>query len=157
MNAFIFNSPLGPLEICADDINILGVRFCRKRARDVTVSETVAKCHAQLLEYFQRERVKFNLKLKMEGTVFQRKVWMALREIPYGEVVSYSELARSIGLPRAARAVGNANNANPFAILIPCHRVVGRQGDLVGYRGGLTKKIPTSQARGNEIHRHKSL
>ena len=94
----------------------------------------------QLDAYFHRELRAFDLKLHLEGTDFQLAVWYALQSIPYGSTVSYGELARRIGRPEAVRAVGGANHANPIAIIIPCHRVIGSNGKLVGYGGGLAIK-----------------
>lgn len=99
-----------------------------------------AKVYAQLSEYFNGERKSFDFPFKMEGTPFQKKVWSALCEIPYGETRSYKEIAIAIGSPKACRAVGMANNRNPIAIVIPCHRVIGSNGDLVGYAGGIEVK-----------------
>jgi methylated-DNA-[protein]-cysteine S-methyltransferase len=94
----------------------------------------------QLTAYFAGERMEFDLPLAPEGTEFQRRVWKALGKIPYGETRSYSELARSIGKPAAVRAVGAANGRNPIGIIVPCHRVIGSSGKLVGYGGGLPMK-----------------
>jgi len=94
----------------------------------------------QLTAYFAGRMTEFDLPLAMQGTEFQRRVWSALREIPYGETCSYGELARAIGKPAAVRAVGAANGRNPIAIVVPCHRVIGASGKLVGYGGGLPMK-----------------
>jgi len=94
----------------------------------------------QLQEYFQGMRKDFSIPFELYGTEFQRKVWQALLQIPYGEVHSYKEVAKAIGSPKAVRAVGGANNRNPLSIFIPCHRVVGADGSLVGYGGGLPIK-----------------
>ena len=102
----------------------------------------------QLEEYFAGARKEFQLPLRMEGTPFQQRVWEALREIPYGETVSYGEIARRIESPRACRAVGLANGQNPIAIIVPCHRVIGSSGKLVGYGGGLHRKAALLQIEG---------
>jgi len=94
----------------------------------------------QLREYFNGERTTFDLDLSLEGTPFQQKVWAALREIPYGETISYGDLAARLGRPGAARAVGNANGRNPVAIIVPCHRVIAAGGGLGGYSAGLERK-----------------
>lgn len=109
---------------------------------DDECSETVllAEAKKQLSEYFAGERRRFDLPLAPAGTDFQELVWSGLRQIPYGRTLGYGELARNIGRPSSARAVGGANNRNPIAIIIPCHRVVGSDGSLVGYGGGLDKK-----------------
>ncbi|GJL56618.1 MAG: methylated-DNA--protein-cysteine methyltransferase [Nitrospirales bacterium] len=95
---------------------------------------------SQLEEYFDGRRKRFSIKLSQQGTGFQQQVWKALRTIPYGETVSYSTIARAIGKPTASRAVGAANGQNPISIIVPCHRVIGANGQLVGYGGGLPIK-----------------
>jgi methylated-DNA-[protein]-cysteine S-methyltransferase len=94
----------------------------------------------QLAEYFAGDRDQFDLALEPEGTEFQKAVWSALEAIPYGETRSYGEIAAAVGRPKAARAVGMANNRNPIAVVVPCHRVIGAGGALVGYAGGLERK-----------------
>jgi methylated-DNA-[protein]-cysteine S-methyltransferase len=94
----------------------------------------------QLEQYFRGERREFDLPLKLDGNSFERSVWDALREIPYGETVSYGHIARTLGHPDAPRAVGAANGRNPVAIIVPCHRVIGANGSLTGYGGGLDRK-----------------
>ncbi len=94
----------------------------------------------QLDEYFAGERTEFDVTLRLEGTEFQRRVWAGLLEIPYGETISYGELATRIGQPTASRAVGLANGRNPVGIIVPCHRVIGSTGALTGYGGGLDRK-----------------
>jgi methylated-DNA-[protein]-cysteine S-methyltransferase len=108
----------------------------RSRAADARLAPVLA----QLREYFAGVRRGFDLPLKPAGTAFQLAVWTALRQIPYGETISYAELARRIGNPKAVRAVGLANGANPISIIVPCHRVIGADGRLVGYGGGLNIK-----------------
>lgn len=97
-------------------------------------------CYNQLLEYFNSKRKKFSLKFKLTGTEFQKKVWKALLKIPYGKTVSYKYIAEKINNPKAVRAVGLANKKNPLPIIIPCHRVIGKNGKLVGYSSGLDIK-----------------
>jgi methylated-DNA-[protein]-cysteine S-methyltransferase len=99
-----------------------------------------AHVRRQLSEYFDGERVEFDVPLAMAGTPFQRRVWDALREIPYGETTTYGELAQHVGRPSASRAVGLANGRNPIAVIVPCHRVIGSDGSLTGYGGGLERK-----------------
>lgn len=102
--------------------------------------ERFAGAAEQLAEYFAGARVAFDLPLAPRGTPFQRRVWDALREIPYGETISYAQLARRIDRPKAMRAVGAANGRNPIGIVVPCHRVIGADGSLTGYGGGLDRK-----------------
>jgi methylated-DNA-[protein]-cysteine S-methyltransferase len=96
---------------------------------------------AQLDEYFAGERRAFDLPMSLEGTDFQRRVWSALCGIPYGETISYGELARRVGNPKASRAVGLANGRNPIAVIVPCHRVIAADGSLGGYGGGSDRKV----------------
>ena len=131
----------GPLLIKSDSQYLLEISHSSIQVANRQPPPTPIKdCIRQLEEYFQNRRKTFDLNLKWVGTPFQKKVWKALQNIPYGEVVSYSRLASTIKSPKACRAVGGANNVNPFSIVIPCHRVVGAKNDLVGYRGGLGKK-----------------
>lgn len=102
--------------------------------------KALAPVAAQLKEYFAGERTEFELQLAPHGTEFQLAVWMALRGIPYAETCSYAAIAKAVGRPKAARAVGGANNKNPIAVIVPCHRVIGANGALVGYGGGLGRK-----------------
>lgn len=103
-------------------------------------SEVIEDAEMQLNEYFAGKRMKFDVPLTFTGTEFQKKVWHELLKIPYGMTISYGELARKIGKPKAVRAVANANGANPISIFAPCHRVIGSDHSLTGYRGGLTTK-----------------
>ena len=108
---------------------------------------------AQLEQYFAGRRKTFELPLAPEGTAFQLKVWQALQEIPYGETRSYGQIARAVGNEKAARAVGMANNQNPISIIIPCHRVIGADGKLVGYGGGLERKACLLELERRHAHR----
>lgn len=107
---------------------------------DRSTSQVLHAAASQLAEYFARRRTEFDLPYDPDGTPFQRNVWEALARIPYGDTLSYAELAALIGRPRAVRAVGAANGANPLPIVLPCHRVVGSDGTLTGYAGGLATK-----------------
>lgn len=139
-------SPIGALVLRGDDRTLLQLFLPsqRPRARRTTgsVPAPLSVAARQLDEYFAGSRRTFSLDFELEGTDFQRRVWLALADIPYGETVSYGELARTVGHPNAYRAVGSANGANPLAIILPCHRVVASDGSLGGYGGGL----PTKQA-----------
>ncbi len=103
-------------------------------------TELSDKTFSQLMEYFEGTRTQFDLPILMEGTEFQKKVWKALQTIPYGETRNYKEIAVMAGNEKAARAVGMANNKNPISIIVPCHRVIGANGTMVGYGGGLDVK-----------------
>jgi methylated-DNA-[protein]-cysteine S-methyltransferase len=146
MNVISIDSPIGELTLASDGEALTGLYMTEQRhrpalpdagARDDAV---LAAARRQLAEYFAGERREFELPLRPAGTEFQRSVWAALREIPYGETAGYGELARRLGRPSAARAVGLANGRNPLAIVVPCHRVIGAAGALTGYGGGLERK-----------------
>lgn len=135
------NSPVGQLKITASKTAITAIEFCDKSSsnqQSPSISNTILeKAVIQIKEYLAGTRQIFDLPLDPQGTVFQKKVWQALQKIPYGNTVSYKEIAQAIDNPKASRAVGNANNKNPIPIIIPCHRVIGANGSLVGYAGGL--------------------
>ena len=143
MFCYYYNTPAGKLQIVADSEYITGITFCEKKMKSVVEKETplIRKMYEQLEEYFDGQRKIFDIPVKATGTAFQKSVWEALQKIPYGETRSYKQIAEMIGKPAACRAVGMANNRNPVSIVIPCHRVVGANGDLVGYAGGLDVKI----------------
>ena len=134
--------PVGPVTLAATDQALLWLKFgIRDYPGAAPASNPVLEAAArQLREYFAGDRRTFELPLAPEGTEFQRRVWDALCTIPYGETWSYAAVGRAIGNPRAARAVGMANNRNPISIIIPCHRVIGANGALVGYGSGLPIK-----------------
>lgn len=133
---------IGEIEIRERNSAIVQIKFGRHLSDDCIFEETplLMNTTRQLTEYLNGERKKFDLPLAPEGTPFQKSVWEALCSIPYGETRSYSEIAKIIGNPLACRAVGMANHRNPIAILIPCHRVIGANGSLTGYAGGLEIK-----------------
>ncbi len=137
-------TPIGELLLTADDDGALTAVDLPNRHRDTAGlerdDEHLADARRQLTEYFAGERTSFDLPLRPQGAPFQRRVWDALLQIPYGETASYGELARELGHPTAARAVGAANGRNPIAIVVPCHRVIGADGSLIGYAGGLECK-----------------
>ena len=134
-------SPIGPLEVSGTSEGIVSVTFVKTRLpNDRNLPECVKEGIRQLEEYFKGARKNFSLKLLLQGTPFQKLVWQRLKKIPYGNLASYGDVARAIGKPNAYRAVGNANNKNPIAIVIPCHRVIGSDGTLVGYGSGLWRK-----------------
>lgn len=136
-------SPIGELTLISNGQALTGLymRSHSMRTSAWTHSDQVLKpVRTQLKAYFDGELRDFNLPLAGEGTEFQKTVWKALCEIPYGETISYGELARRIGQPKAPRAVGLANGSNPISIVVPCHRVIGANGTLTGYGGGLPRK-----------------
>lgn len=138
MNTRTIETPIGPLTLQADEAAVTAIRFGADGAQDA--SPLLDAAEAQLREYFAGARRTFDLPLAPHGTAFQQRVWAALRAIPYGETRTYGELAAAIGSPNASRAVGMANHRNPISIVIPCHRVIGANGTLTGYAGGLEVK-----------------
>lgn len=122
------------------DINDRRIRHALHAVYEDGASDTIERAIAQLDEYFARERTAFDIPLIFTGTDFQNSVWRELQNIPYGKTVSYGELARKLGCPKAVRAVAAANGANPISIFVPCHRVIGSDRKLVGYGGGLEAK-----------------
>ena len=141
MKSLIFNSPVGHLLIRADEEAIIEVSFINNELDDVNDGcDLVRKCAAELEMYFEGKLVEFTVPIKLIGTDFRKKCWTALRTIPYGETISYKELAMKVGNPKACRAVGGANHHNPIVVIVPCHRVIGSGGGLTGFGGGLDKK-----------------
>lgn len=139
--SYEFNK-LGRLWIAEEDCKLVKISFSEISGCEFKETEFIKEVKKQLDEYFSGKREKFNLPLAPSGTEFQKKVWNALTKIPYGKTCSYQDIACEIGNPNACRAVGMANNKNPIAIIIPCHRVVGKNGGLTGYAGGLgIKKV----------------
>jgi len=141
------DSPLGRILLAADGPHLICLYMTPHKGNYgpqpgwVEAAEPLKEVRRQLSEYFAGERREFDLPLKAEGTPFQRRVWQELMRIPYGETISYGELARRVGQPAAARAVGSANGRNPISIVVPCHRVIGASGKLTGYGGGLPRKV----------------
>lgn len=140
---FYYNSPVGVLCVEDNGSAVTAIRLCRNGEAygdSDNQSELAQDVIKQLEEYFDGERRIFEIPIAPKGTEFQQKVWRALTDIPYGETRTYGEIAQQTGNPRACRAVGNANNKNPIMIVIPCHRVIGSNGDLTGYACGLDIK-----------------
>jgi O-6-methylguanine DNA methyltransferase len=150
------DTPIGPLVLCASKKGLCNIEFgsfvqteTRLRSwldKHFNSNRLIADAHAleiariQLNQYFSGDRVQFDLPIHLQGTLFQIKVWNALTAIPYGETRSYKQIGEAIGAPKAVRAVGGANNRNPLPLIVPCHRVIGASGDMVGYGGGLPIK-----------------
>lgn len=142
-NHIIIPSSLGKLLITEENGNIIGLEyFCTEVHKGLQIQENrlLKKAAKQVDEYFQGTRKTFDLPLSVQGTDFQNKAWTTLQAIPYGETRSYQAQAEMLGNKKAVRAVGGANNKNPIAIIIPCHRVLGKNGKLVGYASGIDKK-----------------
>ena len=134
-----FSSTLGPLTLEGDDLALTRIGFGAPTAPQGD-SAAIASAAVQLEQYFAGERTGFDVTMELVGTRFERRVWEEVRAIPYGETATYAEIARRIGRPDACRAVGRANGRNPIAVIVPCHRVVGSDGSLTGYAGGIEMK-----------------
>lgn len=140
MGLIYMDSPVGLLKLRSVGNAVAEISFEEQRWETEQTDDVLEECRRQLGEYFSGTRRTFDVPLVLEGTAFQKKVWQALCKIPYGTVWSYGDLAREIGNPKAVRAVGGANHKNPVSIIVPCHRVIGADGSLTGYGGGLDKK-----------------
>ena len=143
-----FQSPHGRMLLVADGkglahVSFIGQKHAPRVARDWTrdgAHAPIAKAKRELAEYFAGRRKRFSVKLAPKGTPFQRKVWKAISQVAFGKTIAYAELARRAGCPGSARAAGAATGRNPIGIIVPCHRIVGSNGSLTGYAGGLGKK-----------------
>ena len=142
LSAMILATPLGSLQLVARDGLLERIAFPGTHTKRLPADESplLRRAAKQLEEYFAGERRVFDLPLAATGTAFQEAVWAALAAIPFGETRSYGDLARDLGRPRAVRAVGAANGRNPLPIVVPCHRVIGADGSLIGYAGGMARK-----------------
>lgn len=136
----IVPSPVGDLWLVGDGIILEKLWFDKPTDVGELQNDAFAPIVDQLQRYFDGERITFDAPLKLVGTPFQQRVWAALQEIPYGETIAYGTLAKRLGDPKLVRAVGTANGRNPVGIIVPCHRVIGASGDLVGFAGGLHRK-----------------
>ncbi len=141
METAYIKSPIGTLEINGNKDGIASIIYLdtdKNETKDIP--ENLLACANQLNEYFEGNRTDFNLKLNPKGTDFQKKVWNHLLEIPYNKIVTYLDMANRLGDPKVIRAAASANGKNPISIIIPCHRVIGSDGSLTGYAGGLHRK-----------------
>ena len=137
---YSYETKLGSVTIVEKDGALLAITTHRTYEGIKQETPLINEAYRQLSEYLSGERKRFDLPLNPQGTVFQQQVWKALCDIPYGETRSYKQIAKAIGNPKAVRAVGMANNRNPLLIVVPCHRVIGANGKLVGYAAGIEKK-----------------
>lgn len=143
MNTLTLSTPIGDLQLVSDGQSLVSIAFPGQHQQlggDSTEDAILAKAAKQLGEFFNGRRRHFDLPLTASGTQFQREVWSQLTAIPFGEVRSYRDIAAKIGRPTAVRAVGAANGRNPLPIVVPCHRVIGADGSLTGFAGGLERK-----------------
>lgn len=148
-----YRSPVGYLEIEASDKAVTNVAFVNGiQDKKLASNRQTEACITQLDEYFAGKRKRFHLKLNPPGTEFQKSIWTCMLDIPFGETVSYSDLADAVNNPKAVRAVGMANNKNKIVIIIPCHRVIGKNGSLTGFGSGMEKKIWLLEHEGVPVH-----
>jgi methylated-DNA-[protein]-cysteine S-methyltransferase len=136
-----YSSPIGIIEITGNEQGIVSLYFVDAKKDDsTTIPAELKECVYQLDEYFKGIRKEFGLKLNPQGSDFQKKVWKQLLTVPFGKTASYLQISKQLGDTNATRAVGNANGSNPISIVVPCHRIIGSNGKLTGYSGGLWRK-----------------
>ena len=146
-----FNSPLGLIECKATDKGLAHVIFCGEQTSEIKPNHITEVCKQQLEQYFNGELSQFNVPLDPKGTEFQKSVWQCLSTIPFGETASYLDIAKMVNKPKGSQAVGGANGRNPISIIVPCHRVVGSNGSLTGYAGGIERKLWLLNHEGIEL------
>ncbi|WP_318311202.1 methylated-DNA--[protein]-cysteine S-methyltransferase [Flagellimonas crocea] len=140
MQTAYIQTPIGTAELKGDEKGLASITVLDDKKLDGIIPEVLKDAASQFEEYFNGDRTVFNLELNPSGTDFQKKVWDALLQIPFGKTISYLELSKQLGDVKAIRAVASANGKNPLWIVVPCHRVIGTNGDLTGYAGGLHRK-----------------
>jgi methylated-DNA-[protein]-cysteine S-methyltransferase len=140
METAFFKTPLGTAKITGDEQGIASISILEEGTISKKIPKDLKEATNQLQDYFNGKRTSFDFKLNPQGTEFQQKVWQALLEIPFGKTVSYMDITKKLGDVKAIRAVASANGKNPLWIVIPCHRVIGTNGSLTGYAGGLWRK-----------------
>ncbi len=154
MYVYYYETTLGKMGIVTENDQVIQVFFGKKRViAEEKETELIREVHNQIHEYLMGDRKQFDIPIKITGTPFQKKVYKALLKIPYGQTSTYEQIAKMLNNPKAYRAVGLSNGKNPIAIIIPCHRVIGKNGNLTGYAGGLTrkKKLLNLEHKNNEI------
>ncbi len=143
MKSTYLKTPLGIAKITGDNEGVAEIKIEDQNIEfqeNNDLPDTILQAKSQLREYFEKKRKNFDFKINPQGTQFQKKVWKALLEIPFGKTSSYMELSKKLGDPKAIRAVASANGKNPLWVVVPCHRVIGSDGSLTGYAGGLNRK-----------------
>ena len=143
MKSTYLKTPLGIAKITGDNEGVAEIKIEDQNIEfqeNKDLPDTILQAKSQLREYFEKKRKNFDFKINPQGTQFQKKVWKALLEIPFGKTSSYMELSKKLGDPKAIRAVASANGKNPLWVVVPCHRVIGSDGSLTGYAGGLNRK-----------------
>lgn len=154
-----YHSPIGLIEIIGSDKGVSSLLFVDREEKSTIVPACLHDCVQQLDEYFSGKRREFTLKLDLRGTNFQKRVWQELLTIPFGKTVSYLDLALALGDRKTIRAAGGANGKNPICIIVPCHRVIGSNGSLIGYGGGLWRKewLLKFESRGGQTNLFESV
>jgi|ERR1019366_3084666 methylated-DNA-[protein]-cysteine S-methyltransferase len=152
-----FKSPIGIIQITGTEDFVTSVNFSDEESESPHVPDVLIQCKHELQEYFTGERKEFSIKTEPEGTIFQKNVWAELCKIKYGDTTSYIDIANKLKNPGAVRAVGAANGKNPVAVIIPCHRIIGENGKLTGYAGGLWRKQWLLEHEGNVSGKHTTL
>ncbi len=142
------DTPVGLIEIQASSLGIRSINYCDTRQQSENSGELIERCKQQLHAYFEGERTEFDIPLDQQGSEFQLSVWQALKTIPFGKTASYGDIANHIDNPKSVRAVGGANNKNSVSIIVPCHRVIGSEGTLVGYA------VAANEAMTRDNNRH---
>jgi len=151
MYKWTYKTKFGDITIGATDNSITYLKTHDTDNGEFRETELIRKAHLQLKEYLEGQRQNFDLPLEPQGTVFQRHIWKVLCDIPYGKTITYKDLAKKAGKPKAIRAAGAANGKNPIYIIIPCHRVISTSGNLTGYAGGLAMKEKLLKLEGVEF------
>jgi len=147
----IIATPIGNIQLSIREECISELKFTQLQPEGELLDPLLLEAKKQLEEYFLGQRKVFNLPIGLGGTDFQRKVWLAIGKIPFGQTITYAKLAEQLGNPAAIRAVGTAIGANPLLIILPCHRIIGSNGSLTGYAGGLEKKKALLQLEGRAV------
>ena len=140
MEIVFITTPLGIAKIIGDEHGISEISILKEGELTIKIPQVLQECVTQLQQYFHGKRTQFDFKINPKGTDFQQKVWQELLNIPFGKTISYLDLSKKLGDPKAIRAAATANGKNPLWIVIPCHRVIGTDGSLTGYAGGLWRK-----------------
>lgn len=152
-------SPIGVLQVRGSDKGVTHVTFVSELGAEASFKKNtlIEMCVQQLKEYFQGQRNAFDIPLDWRGTVFQQSIWQSLLDVPFGAVASYSDIAIAVSNPKAVRAVGAANGKNPIAIIVPCHRIIGSNGSLTGYAGGVERKAWLLNHEGVQLNLESSV
>ncbi len=156
MTAAVIQSPLGHIKIQEENNSITRIEFCTEELQSAE-NDLLKKAEDEIQAYFKGKKKSFSFEISPQGTKFQKEVWQELLRIPYGETISYLELANRLGDPKSIRAAASANGRNPIAIVVPCHRVIGTDGSMTGYAGGLERKRALLTLEGAEVMSQMSI